>query len=186
MEDQMIIKLFLERSENAISELSHKYASLCKSLSYYILNNEQDAEECVNDTFLAAWNSIPPNEPNPLSSYICRITRNLSLKKYHTNTAKKRNNYYDMILEEIEDCFIGKNITEDEILVQELTKYINTFLSQLKEKDRIIFVQRYWFCYSIQEISAKMNLNPNYINVNLHRTREKLKSYLKKEGYYYE
>lgn len=186
MEDQLIIKLFFERSENAISELSKKYANLCKSLSYRILRNEQDVEECINDAFLAAWNSIPPCTPNPLSSYVCKIVRNLSLKRYHSNTAQKRNHDYDILLEEIGDYLIGKDTIEDDILVQELSNYINSFLSTLKEKERIIFVHRYFFCYSILEISQRLNLNPNYINVNLHRTRDKLKCYLKKEGYYNE
>ena len=93
MQDQQIVALFLERSENAVRELSNKYGTLCKTLSYHIVRNEQDAEECVNDAYLAVWNTIPPETPNPLKAYICRIVRNLSLKKYHANTARKRDSF---------------------------------------------------------------------------------------------
>ena len=181
MEDQLIIKLFFERSETAITELANKYGGLCASLAYNILKNEQDVEECVNDAYLAAWNAIPPETPNPLSAYICRITRNLSLKKYHLNTAKKRNNYYDLALEEIEGCLVGISNVEDEILVKELSAQINAFLEKLKEKDRIIFIQRYWFCDSAQEIAKKLGVSVNYVTVHLHRTRVKLKKYLEME-----
>lgn len=182
MEDQLIIKLFFQRSESAITKLSEKYGNLCKSLSYNILKNHQDAEECVNDAYLAAWNTIPPQEPKPLSAYICRITRNLSLKRYHANTAQKRNNYYDAVLEEFQDCLESTAAVEDVILVKELSQQVNSFLGTLKVKDRVIFIQRYWFCDSIPEIAKKLGVSANYVTVHLHRTREKLKKYLKKEG----
>ena len=98
MEDSQIINLFIERSEQAIVELSNKYGRVCKKVSLNILNNPLDAEECVNDAYLGAWNGIPPQKLNPLLSYICRIVRNLSIKKYHANTATKRNSYYDVAL----------------------------------------------------------------------------------------
>lgn len=182
LKDQLIIKLFFERSERAIVELSRKYGKLCKSLANNILKNEQDAEECVNDAYLAAWNMIPPKEPNPLSSYICRITRNLSLKRYRFNTAKKRNSYYDVILEEIADCLSAGEEVEDKILMREMSERVNFFLGKMKKKDRVIFVQRYWFCDSISEIAQKMGVSTNYVTVHLHRTREKLKKYLESEG----
>lgn len=183
LEDQLIIKLFFERSESAITELSCKYGGLCASLAYNILKNEQDVEECVNDVYLAAWNTIPPKTPDPLPAYICRITKNLSLKRYHLNTAKKRNNYYDLALDEIAECLEGISNVEDEILVKELSVQINTFLAKLKVKDRIIFIQRYWFCDSIQEIAHKLGVSANYATVHLHRTRTKLKKYLEMEGF---
>lgn len=178
MEDQLIIKLFYERSEKAIDELSKKYGKLCSSVSYNILKNEEDVEECVNDTFLTAWNTIPPERPNPLQTYVCKIARNLSLKRYHINTAQKRNHYYDVILEEIADCLESNTKVEDEILARELSEQINEFLGTLKIKERAIFVQRYWYCSSIPEIANKMNMSTNQVTVRLHRTREKLKKYL--------
>lgn len=182
MEDDVIIKLFFERSERAITELANKYGKLCFSLSDNILKNREDAEECVNDAYLAVWNRIPPETPKPLMAYICKITRNLSLKKWHSNTAQKRNNYYNVILDEIEECLSGKATVEEEILVQEMSEQVNLFLEKLKEKDRVIFVQRYWFCDSIPQIAKDMGVSTNYVTVHLHRTREKLKKYLKKEG----
>lgn len=182
MEDQLIIKLFFERSEDAITELSKKYGKLCRFLANNILKNEQDAEECVNDAYLAAWNTIPPESPSSLSTYICRITRNLSLKRYHSNTAQKRNGYYDVLLEEIEDCLESGEAVEDEILVREMSAQVNLFLGKLKEKDRIIFIRRYWFCDDIPQIAENLGVNTNYVRVHLYRTREKLKKYLKMEG----
>ncbi|NLE14203.1 MAG: hypothetical protein GX628_11070 [Clostridiales bacterium] len=105
MDDSKIIELFFERSEQAIIELSKKYGSICDRVAYNILNNRSDAEECVNDAYLAVWNAIPPQRPDPLLSYVCRIVRNLALKKYHANTALKRNSMYDVCLDEIVDCF---------------------------------------------------------------------------------
>lgn len=174
MEDKSIINLFFERSETAIAEVAGKYGKLCQSISYNILRNEQDAEECVNDTFLAAWNTIPPEKPDPLQAYICRITRNLSLKKYHANTARKRNNHYDVILEEIADCLESKIMVEDEILAKELVSQINAFLATLKVGDRVLFIRRYWYCDSVSEIAKNMNISVNTATVRLHRIRKKL------------
>ena len=183
MDDQLIIKLFYERSQTAIIELSEKYGKLCKTISNNILKNEQDAEECVNDALLAAWETIPPANPEPLQAYICRIVRNLSLKKYHSNTAKKRNSYYDVILDEITNCLESNCNVEDEILAQELADELNVFLSTLKVKERIIFVQRYWYCASMQEIADNVGMSVNTATVHLHRTRKKLKRYLERKGH---
>lgn len=183
MEDRRIIELFFERSEQGITELSKKYGALCRSLSKQILHNDQDAEECVNDAFLAAWNTIPPERPDPLSAYICRITRNVSLKKYHTLTAKKRNSQYDVILEEAAEFLTAKDSVEDELIAGEIAERVNHFLGKIRQKDRVIFVQRYWFCREISEIAKELDLSRNYVNVHLHRTRERLKKYLRAEGY---
>lgn len=182
MDDEMIIHLFVERSESAIFELSEKYGKLCKMLANNILKNEQDVEECINDVYLAIWNRIPPERPNPLSAYLCRITRNISLKRYHANTAQKRNSFYDVILEEVEECLESKGGVEDQILEQELTSQVNEFLGTLKTQDRKIFIQRYWFCKPIPEIAMGYGVSDNYIRVHLHRTRRKLKKYLEMEG----
>lgn len=182
MEDQMIIKKFFERSEEGIDELSNKYGSQCKIIAKRILKNDQDAEECVNDALLIAWNKIPPENPNPLSAYIYRITKNVSLKKYHMNTAKKRNSYYDLALDELSECLSGRTTVEDEILAKELEGAINDFLSELKESDRILFVKRYWFLESIPEIADCFGRSRNYVTVHLHRSREKLKKYLSQRG----
>ena len=132
MDDQLIIKKFRERSEDAIQALSDKYGKLCHALANRILHNEQDAEECVNDTWLVAWNIIPPASPDPLSTYLCGITRNLSVAKYHANTAKKRNHYYDLVLDELADSLPGNTLVEDEIPAKELGHAINGFLYELR------------------------------------------------------
>ena len=112
MDDSKIIALFFERSEQAITELSNKYGKLCMYVANNILGNQQDAEECVNDAYLGAWNTIPPQKPNPLQAYICRIARNIAITKYHTNTAVKRNSHYDIALEELEYCLFSEKTPE--------------------------------------------------------------------------
>lgn len=182
MDDQQIIHLFQERSESAITELSGKYGKLCRTVSKNILQNEQDAEECVNDAFLAVWNTIPPEKPDFLQAYVCRIVRNLSVKKYRFNTAQKRNRYYDVVLEEVSECLESSANVEEEILVRELTGCVNEFLGTLKKKERVIFVQRYWYCVSLSEIAEHVSMSENAVAVHLHRTRRKLKTYLEKRG----
>lgn len=182
MEDQLIIKEFCERQEQAIQDLSDKYGLLCQTIANRILGNRQDAEECVNDALLAAWNTIPPENPQPLSTYICRITRNISLNKYHANTAQKRNHYYDLLLDELEESLAGIETVEDAILTKELEYTINNFLSEQKQIDRIIFIKRYWFFEPIDTIADSLGKSKNYVAVHLHRSRKKLENYLLKRG----
>lgn len=182
MEDSKIIDLFFERSEQAISELSKKYGSMCTKMAYNVLNNESDAEECVNDAYLGLWNTIPPQNPKPLLSYVCRIVRNLALKKYHANTAKKRNSTYDVALDEIEGCFPANNSVEERIEATELAKIIDSFLEGLGREDRIMFVRRHYYSDSIEELAGLFNTSRHNISVRLSRIRKNLKKYLVKEG----
>ena len=182
MEDQLIIQRFCERQEQAIQDLADKYGALCQTVANRILGNSQDAEECVNDTLLAAWNTIPPEHPNPLSSYVCRITRNISLKKYYANTAQKRNHSSDLVIGELEEFLAGKESVEDEILTKELKDAINCFLSECKPHDRIIFIKRYWFIESLDEIAGELGKSNNYVAVHLYRTRKRLEKYLQTKG----
>lgn len=188
MDDQLIIELFKNRSEKAITETSAKYGKLCKSVSNNILKNEEDVDECVNDTYLTLWNRIPPEEPNPFVAYICKIVRNISLKKYRYNTAEKRNTFYDASLDELAECLTDEIGIEEQVendwMAQELTEKLNAFLAKQKDVDRVIFVKRFWFCKEISEIADEMDLSTNYVNVHLHRTKEKLKRFLEKENYY--
>lgn len=182
MDDSQIIDLFFERSEQAINELSKKYGRVCKKVSQNILNNALDAEECVNDAYLGTWNSIPPQRPNPLLTYVCRIVRNLSIKKYHANTAIKRNSYYDIALEELEDCLPSSNTTDKEFDAKELAKIIDDFLDTLDRDNRVMFVRRYWFSDSLSEIAKMFGITEHNASVRLSRIREKMKKYLIKEG----
>lgn len=184
MEDSKIIELFNARSEQAIAELSKKYGAICIKVANNILNNQSDAEECINDTYLGVWNTIPPQKPNPLLSYVCRIARNLAIKRYHSNTAKKRNGFYDVALDELENCFSSAETTEDEFSAKELTEIINDFLETLDKDNRVMFVRRYWFSDSVGDIAKIFNTSSHNVSVRLARVREKLKKHLIKEGFY--
>lgn len=183
MVDSEIIGLFLERSEQAISELSVKYGTACMHVARNILNDDQDAEECVNDAYLGVWNSIPPHTPNPLLAYVCRIVRNLSIKRYHSNAAVKRNSNYDVALDELEACLAAPASVEDDVAANELTRHINAFLATLDKESRMIFVCRYWRADSITEIAERFHMTSNNVYVRLSRTRDKLKQHLIKEGF---
>ncbi len=182
LDDSKIIELFYERSEQAIIELSNKYGSVCTRVANNILNNRQDTEECVNDAYLGAWNTIPPQKPNPLLSYVCRIVRNLAIKKYHTNTAAKRNSIYDVALDELENCFPASASVEDEFNAGEVARIIDDFLATLDKENRIMFVRRYWHSDSISELAELFHTSNHNVSVRLSRTREKLRKHLIKEG----
>lgn len=182
LDDSKIIELFYARSEQAIVELSQKYGSVCSKIANNILNNKLDAEECVNDAYLGAWNTIPPQNPNPLLTYISRIVRNLSIKKYHSNTSVKRNSFYDVALDELESCIPSGKTIESELDAKELSRIIDDFLDTLDKENRVMFVRRYWYSDSISDIAEKFQISSNDVSVRLYRIREKLKKYLKKEG----
>ena len=183
MEDSKIIALFFARSEQAIAELSNKYGKLCMRVADNILGNNQDAEECVNDAYLGAWNTIPPQKPNPLQTYICRIVRNIAITRYHANTAMKRNSYYDIALEELEHCLFSPETVESSIHVKELTHLLDRFLSSQDTHSRIMFVRRYWYADSVADIASAFKMRPNSVSVQLSRLRGKLRKFLIQEGY---
>ncbi len=147
------------------------------------MKNDLDAEECVNDTYLAAWNTIPPEKPDPLKTYIFRIVRNISIAKYHANTSIKRNSYYDVAFEELEDCLGAYVTVEQELAANELSKLIDSFLATLDEESQMLFVRRYWYSDGISELADRFQITVNNVSVRLSRTRSKLKKYLQKEGY---
>ena len=184
MNDDQILDLFFNRSEQAISETSAKYGKLARTVAFRIVRNEEDVDECESDTYLALWNTIPPQRPNPFVAYICKLVRNISVNKYKYNTASKRNNLYDISLEELEGCLKGSSDVEKELDAAEAQKIINKFLSGLSKADRALFLKRFWFNMSIDEIASETGCTKNYINVHLHRTKERLKVFLTKEGYY--
>ncbi|MBQ8076699.1 MAG: sigma-70 family RNA polymerase sigma factor [Oscillospiraceae bacterium] len=183
MEDFEIINLFWNRSEQAITELDLKYGHAVKKTAANLLRNQLDVEECVNDTYLGAWNTIPPQKPNPLVSYVCRIARNLAVKKYETNTASKRDSRYDATLDELAECIPATIDVEAEYAAKELSAAISRFLDTLCYEDRFCFVRRYWFADSISDIAAATHRKDHFVSVRLSRVREKLLHYLKKEGF---
>lgn len=178
MDDEKIIELFFNRSEQAIEEVDKKYGKTCHNISYNILHNKLDAEECVNDAYLGAWNAIPPARPNPLLTYLCKIVRNLSLKRYEFNTAIKRNSTYDVAMEELESCLSSPETIESEIALKELTCIIENFLDSLSTENRVIFLRRYWFSDTYSDIAARVGMTEKNVSVRLTRIREKLRNYL--------
>lgn len=183
MEDSKIIALFFARSEQAISELSGKYGKLCFRIASNILGNEEDAEECVNDAYLGAWNTIPPQKPNPLQTYICKIVRNVATSKYHSNTALKRNSHYDLALEELEFCLVSPETVESRLRAKELSHLLDRFLASLDQRSRVMFVRRYWYSDSVSDIASAFRMRPNSVSVQLSRIRNKLRKFLVQEGY---
>ncbi len=178
IDDEKIIDLFFERSEQGIRELDQKYGKICRNLSYNIVNNRQDAEECVNDAYLGAWNAIPPIRPDPLLSYIVKIVRNISLKIYWRKEAAKRSSHYTIAMEEIEACIADRKAVEDEIEAGELARIIEDFLDTLTLENRVIFMRRYWFADSCKDIAEFVGLSEKNISVRLTRIRKKMKQYL--------
>ena len=164
IDDEKIIEMFFERSEQGIRELDIKYGKVCYNLSYHIVGSRRDAEECVNDAYLGAWNAIPPAKPNPLLTYVCKIVRNISLKIYWRKEAAKRSSHYTIALEEIE--------------ARELARIIESFLDTLTTENRVIFIRRYWFSDSYKDIAEFVGLSEKNISVRLTRIREKMKQYL--------
>ncbi len=182
MDDQRIIELYFARSETAIAETDRKYGAACRRLSENILASPQDAEECVSDAYLATWNAIPPARPHPLSTFLFKITRNLSLKRYRDRTAARRNNRYDVSLDELGDCLGSPDTPESEWESTLTAAAIEHFLDTLSQENRVIFLRRYWFSDSYAEISVRVGLSEKSISMRLTRMREALRKFLEKEG----
>lgn len=155
---------------------------MCRKLSYQILNNQLDAEECVNDAYLGTWNAIPPQRPNPLLTFLGKIVRNLSIKRYHANTAIKRNSLYDVALSEVELDVTAPDTVEDEVEAKALARLIEAFLDSLSIENRVIFMRRYWFSDSYEEIAQRVGVTEKNVSVRLTRLRKQLKEHLRKEG----
>lgn len=182
MDDVQIINLFFARDENAIKETDQKYGKLCFRVANNLLWNKEEAEECVNDTYLAVWNKIPPTRPNNFTAFICKITRNLSLKKLEFSNAKKRSADATISLSEIEET-VPDNSFAPGVGDEEVGKRISAFLRSEKELSRNVFLRRYWFCDSISDIAGTYSLSGNNVKSMLLRTRNRLRDHLKKEGF---
>lgn len=183
LEDSTIIGLFFARSERALEELERKYGHAVTKTARNILGDPLDVEECVNDTYLGCWNSIPPQCPDPLVSYVCKIARNFAVNRYHANRAAKRNGAYDLILDELAESIPAAADVETETEAKELTAAIDRFLAGLRREDRVLFVRRYFYADSVAELAAERGESANRVSVRLFRLRGKLKKTLEKEGY---
>lgn len=182
MEDQGIIYLYLQRSQQALLETKNKYGAYCKTIAKNILSNDSDIEECENDTYLAAWNAIPPHMPRKLSVFLGRIARNIALDKYSYNTAKKRNREFEVILTELEGCLASPNTVETEYEAGEIANLINQFLYTIDEQARNLFIRRYWYSDSLEDLSLRFHMSSSKVKSILFRTRNKLRVYLDQEG----
>lgn len=182
MDDWQIIELFWKRSPKAIEKITEKYQRLICSVIRNIVGNESDVQECENDTYLALWNSIPPNRPYSLLHYTCRLAKNIAYNRYDYCTRKKRCAAL-VALDELADDLSTLSL-EEEWSNRQLGQAINRFLGQLDQENRVIFVRRYWYGQAEQEIAEKLELSRNSVALRLSRTRKKLKLYLQKEGVY--
>lgn len=183
MDDGAIIELFFARSEQAIRELDDKYGKACRGLSYRILRNRRDAEECVNDAYLGAWNAIPPARPDPLPAFLYRIVRNISIARYHADAAAKRGGgSYAAALEELEGCLASPQTVEGELEERELVRLIEGFLDSLSPENRVLLMRRYWFSDSYGEIAARTGLSEKNVSVRLSRIRKQLRHYFEERG----
>ncbi len=183
MEDKQIVDLYWARSEKAISETADKYGRYCYTIAYNILHSNEDSEECVNDTYLHAWNAMPDQRPNKLSAFLGRITRNLSLKRWEKYTAKKRGaGQVPLALNELQECIPATNQTDsvaDDIV---LTDVLNRFLASLTAEKRNIFMRRYWYLSPVAEIASDLAISESKVKMSLLRSRNELKQLLEKEG----
>lgn len=186
MKDSEIIDLYWKRQEAAITASSAKYGSYCHSISYNILHSFEDAEECVNDTWLGAWKSMPPQRPERLSSFFGKITRNLSLNRFKRYSAEKRGlGQTELVLSELEDCIPDKTNVEQIVDEMILAKSINEFLYAQPEQKRNIFIRRYWYLFPIKDIGAAYGMSENKLSSLLFRMRKELKEHLEREGIYF-
>lgn len=184
MEDKDIVELYLQRNEKALEYTKQKYSNYCLSVANRLLRTYEDSEESVNETWLAAWNSIPPHKPECLRTFLGKITRNISLKKIRSESALKRGaKEYELVYEEIENWLVSSECVEIDFDKKELAESINRFLENISETERIVFVRRYWYIQSISEIAEYFSFSESKVKSLLFRIRKKLYKQLKKENY---
>lgn len=183
MEDNQIIQLYFDRSEEAITQTAQKYGKYCHTIAYNILHNMEDSEECVNDTYWKAWSAIPPSKPKRLAAFLGKITRNLSLDKFRRYKADKRGGgEMALALEELGDCVSSSEKTEEYVDEMFLVETLNQFLASLSTEQRKIFMRRYWYVSSVEEIANEYGISQSKVKMSLLRSRNRLKQVLEEEG----
>lgn len=183
MEDAQIIDLYFERNEAAIVETAAKYGRFCRNVALNILSVGADAEECVNDAYLQAWNSIPPQRPSSLRAWLGRVVRNISINLWNKNHCQKRYAGMEQLMDELEDCIPSPQTVEHQIEGQELTEAIDTWLASLPRDDRVLFVRRYWNGETVDELAKEAGTGPKKLAKRMYRLRQNLRAALEKEGY---
>ena len=181
MTDEQIIRLYFNRDQAAIAETDQKYGSYCYSIASNLLGRE-DSEECVNDTYHAAWTHIPPEVPQSLKAFLGRIVRNLSISRFRRSHAQKRSSGTDVLLSELEDCLPTPQTVETEADSRELSRLISSWLATLSGDDRALFVLRYWHGSAVQDLAEKCGCTPNAVSLRIRRLRKNLKHYLEAKG----
>ena len=182
MDDKQIIRLLFARAEHALELLAQRFGPRLLQTALNILHSYRDAEECVNDTYLAVWNAIPPRKPDPLAGFVFKTGRNLALKRLRYDTAQKRDSRYDLSLEELAR-YIGGTELEETLSAQELGRAIDRFLDTVSCDSRVIFLRRYWFGDSVRDIARILGYSEGAVSVRISRTCRKLREHLEKEGY---
>lgn len=184
MDDKEILDLYFDRSELAIRETDRKYGPYCYKIAIHILSDPADAEESVNDTYYSAWKLIPPRRPQRFSTFLGKLTRNHSIDRWRRNTAQKRGSgETQLLLEELAECVAGSESPETELLHKELRAALNRFLRGLPERERAVFLFRYYYALTKEEVAQKMGLSSNQVKYILQRTRKKLADTLQREGF---
>ncbi len=182
MHDTDLIQLYWDRDESAIRETEKIYGTYCFSIADHILHNQQDAEECVSDTWLRTWQTIPPGRPTRFRLFLARITRNLAFDMYRKHHSEKRGNgEFDAVLDELAECVAGSEDVEKAFDARQFRQGMNAFLKQLPQRERILFIRRYFYADPVKEIAEEYHMNANHVSVILQRVRKKLKIYLEQE-----
>lgn len=184
MEDSQIIALYFARDEQALAETDRKYGRFCFSLANAILRNPSDSEEIVSDTYLKTWQAIPPEKPTVFRMFLAKITRNLAFSRWRKDHAEKRGGgQMELVLEELDECIPAPGSPEEGLDGKELAKLIREFLDTLGEKERVLFLRRYFYVEQTEQLAARYRMKPETVRKSLLRTRKKLKDYLNREGY---
>lgn len=183
MDDKQIVDLYWHRNKTAIDETATKYGPYCHSIAYNILDNDADAEESVNDTYLDAWNSMPPHRPSILSTFLGKITRRISIDRWRRRSAEKRGGgQITVVLDELEECIADEKSVEQEVEAKLLADIINSFVKALPDTEQWVFLCRYWYMDSVESIAKEFGFSQSKVKSMLYRTREKLRARLIKEG----
>ena len=182
MNDSEIVNLYWQRSAEAVAETQRKYGGYCYAIANGLLGNAQDAEECVNDTWYAAWDKMPPERPQSLGAFLGRITRNLSVSRWRQSRAQKRYSGMEVLLSELEDCVPAPGTVEEDLERRQLAQAISTWLDTLGPEDRRLFIRRYWYGLAVKDLAAEAGVRANTPTQRLSRLRKSLRAFLESEG----